>query len=156
MNRQRGHAVSGAFVFLLLGTFAVFAVVLVLFGAQAYRGAVEEAALHSDERILQSFIVNAVQADDAAGAVTVEPETNALRIDYDYDGERYTKHIYCHDGALRELFTDADSDFDPADGEIICAADTLTLTMEENLITAVITDQNGTAHTAQAALRCGT
>lgn len=156
MNRQRGHAVSGAFVFLLLGVFAVFAAVMVLFGAQAYRGAVEEAAAHSDARILQSFIVNAVQADDAAGAVTVEPETNALRIDYDFDGERYIKRIYCHEGALRELFTDADSDFDPADGEVICEADTLTLSMEENLITAVITDQNGTAHTAQAALRCGT
>ena len=37
MNGQRGRAVSGAFVFLLLGVFAVFATLLVLLGARAYR-----------------------------------------------------------------------------------------------------------------------
>lgn len=157
MNRCRGRAVSGAFVFLLLGVFAVFAVLLVLFGAKAYQSSVEETTRHNDERILQSIIVNAVLADDAAGAVTAEriDGMEALRIDYDYDGERYIKRLYCHDGALRELFIDEFSDFDPADGEFLCEADALTVAIEDNLITAVVTDQYGTAHTAQAALRCG-
>ena len=157
MIRQRGRAVSGAFAFLLLGVFAVFAVLLVLFGAQAYRGAVDHSARNNADRILRSFVSNAVLADDAEGAVTVEPfcGLDALNVGYTYDGERYIKRIYCYDGALRELFTDADSDAQPDEGEILCEADTLSLTMEENLITAVITDLEGRSHTAQIALRCG-
>lgn len=156
MNRQRGHAVSGAFVFLLLGVFAVFAVLLVLFGAQAYRGAVDETTRHNEQRILQAFIVNAIQADDALEAVTAETigDVEALRVDYDYDGERYVKRIYCHEGALRELFIEADAEFDPADGEFVCEAEAMTVAIDKNLITAVITDQYGISHTAQAALRC--
>lgn len=156
MNRQRSHAISGAFVFLLLGVFAVFAVLLVLFGAQAYRGAVDETTRHNEQRILQSFIVNAIRADDALEAVTAETigGVEALRVDYDYDGERYVKRIYCHEGALRELFIEADVEFDPADGEFVCEAEAMTVAIDKNLITAVITDQYGISHTAQAALRC--
>ena len=35
--RDRTHAISGAFVFLLLGMFAVFSVLMVLLSAQLYR-----------------------------------------------------------------------------------------------------------------------
>ena len=40
MIGRRGRAVSGAFVFLLLGVFAVFATLLVLLGARAYQATV--------------------------------------------------------------------------------------------------------------------
>ena len=35
------HAISGVFVFLLLGIFAVFSTVMVLLGARAYKGAAD-------------------------------------------------------------------------------------------------------------------
>ena len=36
---RHSHAISGVFVFLLLGVFAVFSTVMVLLGAKAYRAA---------------------------------------------------------------------------------------------------------------------
>ena len=38
------HAISGVFVFLLLGIFAVFSTVMVLLSARAYKGAVDRLA----------------------------------------------------------------------------------------------------------------
>ena len=74
MNGSRGRAISGAFVFLLLGVFAVFATVLVMLGARAYQSTVDRTEAHSTARVLESYIINAVRTDDAAGAVSVNDE----------------------------------------------------------------------------------
>ena len=47
MSRQKGCSVSGVFVFLLLAMFAVFATMLTLFGAQAYREIVDRGSEHN-------------------------------------------------------------------------------------------------------------
>lgn len=156
MNGRRGRAVSGAFVFLLLGVFAVFATLLVLLGARAYQSTVNRSEAHAAGRVLESFVMNAVRADDAAGAVSVETVDglSALHIAYDYDGELYDKWIYCWDGSLRELFTSRDIGFDAAGGEPVCAAESMYLTRSGSLITAEITDTDGLSHRAQIALRC--
>lgn len=156
MKFRRGYTVSGAFVFLLLGMFAVLAAVLVVMGAQAYRSTVQNTEWHNEHRILRSVIVNAVQADDARGAVTVEEVDgmDVLHIAYDFDGEGYGKWLYVSEGQLRELFTADAYGFDPAAGEPLCPAGDLQLTREGSLITAVITDEHGCTQEAQIALRC--
>ena len=156
MIRQKGSSISGVFVFLLLAMFAVFATMLALFGAQAYRGIVDRGSEHNTDRILDSVIANAVQADDASGAITVKNRSgvDALHIAYLFDGERYGKWIYSYQGYLRELFTSEENGFEPGDGEILCEIGEMELIMEDGLITAVITDKNGHSRTAQIALRC--
>lgn len=154
---HRGRAVSGVFVFLLLGVFAVFATLLVLLGARAYQTTVARSEAHVNGRVLESFIVNTVRADDAAGAVSVETVDglDALHIAYDYDGEWYDKWVYCYEGSLRELFTAREFGFVPADGERVCDARSMTLRQNGNLITAELTDAEGRVHQARIALRCG-
>lgn len=46
MNWKR-HSISGAFVFLLLGVFAVFSMLLTVLGAQAYREIIDESSSHT-------------------------------------------------------------------------------------------------------------
>ena len=41
--KTKSHSISGAFVFTLLGAFAVFSMLLVVLGAQAYRTTVDGA-----------------------------------------------------------------------------------------------------------------
>lgn len=156
MNGSRGRAISGAFVFLLLGVFAVFATVLVMLGARAYQSTVDRTEAHSTARVLESYIVNAVRTDDAAGAVSVEEKNgmDVLRIAYDFDGEAYDKWIYCHNGSLCELFTDSAFGFDPEMGEAVCLAEAMQLSMEGSLIIARITDADGCKHESVVALRC--
>lgn len=156
MNGQRGRAVSGAFVFLLLGVFAVFATLLVLLGARAYQTTVARSEQHAAAQVLENFVANAVRADDAAGAVSVETVDgmDVLHIVYDFDGELYDKWVYCRDGRLRELFTSRENGFDAEAGEPICAAQDMKLSRSGSLITAELTDTDGYSHRSQIALRC--
>lgn len=154
-KNARSHVIPGAFVFLLLGAFAVLSTMLVLFGAQAYRNIVDRSQMHNQERILTAYVRNAVRADDAAGAIAVD-EIDAipvLTVTSRFDGEAYVKYIYVADGALRELFTSADHPFDPALGDAICPAQSLAARLEGNRLTVDLIDGEGRPHTLTMALR---
>ena len=70
--KTKRHSISGAFVFMLLGAFAVFSMLLVVLGAQAYRTTVDGASAHTRKRIAAAFVRNAVRAQDERGAIAVE------------------------------------------------------------------------------------
>ncbi len=155
--REGRHVVSGVFIFLLLGIFAVFSTVMVLFSAQFYRATVDQTTRHNEERVLYHYVVNAVRGNDAGGSVAVREEAGlpVLSLGWEADGDRYETRIYCHDGALRELFTDAADPFDPEDGEVICPAEGFIPVMEDGLLTLTLTDGRGETRTIHMALRCG-
>lgn len=156
MNGGRGHAVAGAFVFLLLGLFAVLSTMLVLLGAQAYRSLTAAAERHNTERILHAYVYNAALADDAAGALEIGQEggLDVLRVVYDYgDGDVYVKRIYCCDGALRELFAAEEYVFEPEEGEAICPAESMKAEIDRGLLSVTLTGADGRTVLAQAALR---
>ena len=68
------HAISGVFVFLLLGIFAVFSTVMVLMSAKAYKGMVDESALHNSVRVASSYIRTMLRGNDESGVLKVEDE----------------------------------------------------------------------------------
>ena len=154
MNWKR-HSISGAFVFLLLGVFAVFSMLLTVLGAQAYREIIDESSSHTRGRIMQTFVRNAVRAQDEADAVSIEEYDGVpvLAIHSDIDGEGYTQYIYCWQGELRELFTSARYAFEPEDGTLICEAEGFEAALENGLLTARMTDAEGTVSTAYIACR---
>lgn len=127
---------SGVFVFLLLGLFAVFATIMVLMGAKAYRSTAAQSGVHNAARITSSYLRSMLRADDEAGALRVETvngvETIALT--NVYDDEIYVTRLYVYDGMLREWFTSAEEAFEPENGEIVCAADALTAEIDGKLL----------------------
>ena len=54
--KTKSHSISGAFVFTLLGAFAVFSMLLVVLSAQAYRTTVDGASAHTRKRIAAAFV----------------------------------------------------------------------------------------------------
>lgn len=156
MMRERQHTVSGAFVFLLLGVFAVFSMLLVLLGARAYRVTVDEASRQNATRILSAFVRNAVQAADRADTLQVLDESglSVLALTTDEDGERYTQYIYCWEGELRELFTNTDHGFSPEDGQSLCAAQSFEAELIDGLLTVAMTDVDGMPINVTIAPRC--
>ncbi|MBQ3373658.1 MAG: DUF4860 domain-containing protein [Oscillospiraceae bacterium] len=150
MIRQKSssHAISGLFVFLLLGIFAVFSTVMVLLGVKAYRSAVERTEAHNSTRISTSYIRSMLRAEDeteifaletcegfvgeADGETAVRVET--LTLHHDYDGEEYVTRIYVYGGFLREWFTHAEEPFRPDQGEIVCPAEELTAEYSGSLL----------------------
>lgn len=157
MKRKGGsHAISGAFVFLLLGVFAVISTLLVLLCAQAYRNTVDQTSLHRDERIIQSFVRNTLRGEDAEGAFgTVNKDgINALTIVNDFGDAVYIRYLYCYDGMLRDLFIGEDDTFEPSFGEEVCPAESFTASLTDRLVTVEMTDAEGISYTFSIAQRC--
>lgn len=141
--KQPSHVISGVFVFLLLGIFAVFSTVMVVMGAKAYKGTADRAAEHNAARIAGAYVRSMVRSDDQNNGVRVEDVNGipAITMENVYDGEAYTTRVYVYDGMLREWFTSADVDFEPENGEAVCAADEMALSMENGVLTVRIREK---------------
>ena len=129
------HAISGVFVFMLLGIFAVFSTVMVVLGAKAYRNTAARAENHNAARLATAYVRSMVRSDDEENAVSTESVDGIPTISLRnvYDDEEYITRVYVYDGMLREWFASADIPFHPENGEAVCAADELSAVMDGNL-----------------------
>ncbi len=135
------HAITGVFIFLLLGLFAVFSTIMVLMGAKAYRETVDRADKHNSARIASSYLRSMLRSDDESDALLIE-ELDGIRsitLMNTYDFESYATRIYVYEGMLRELFTEADVPFDPSWGDTVCEAESMTAEMRDGLLHVTIT-----------------
>lgn len=154
MVKREDHGISGLFVFLLLGVFGMLSVLMVLFGAQVYRGIVERSEAHGEARVLPAVVRGMVRSGDSAGAVQImtEGDTEVLAIFAEYDGEMYVTRLYAWDGMLFSSFTGTENEFDPEDGEGLCSALSFSPRIEGNAVICDWSDSAGIAHETRAAL----
>ncbi|MBR6186828.1 MAG: DUF4860 domain-containing protein [Clostridia bacterium] len=148
------HSIAGVFVFLLLGIFAVFSTVMVLLGAKAYKATSERTTNHNDTRIASAYLRSMVRSGDEADSVLIEDidGIRAVTLVNVYDDTVYYTRLYTYDGMLRELFTEADLEFEPENGEAVCVAESMTAEFRGNILNMRI--QNGDDWTdADIALR---
>ena len=152
-TKRTQHTISGVFVFLLLGIFAVFATVMVLFGARAYRATAERAGMHNNARITSAYLRSMIRSDDAAGAIRLENQDgiDCIALYQDYDGEMYVTRLYVYDGMLCELFTAEDEAFDPEMGETVCEAEEMKAEIGQGLLTVDV-KTNGAWNTVRCAV----
>ena len=142
---RRNHAISGLFVFVLLGIFAVLSVLMVLRGAQVYRSVVLRAEAHNGDRLLPALVRQAVRAGDEAGTVRVADENGlpVLEVADTYDGERYLLRLYAWEGELYTSYMDEADGFAPEDGEALFAVSGFVPAVEDGMVRAVWTDAEG-------------
>ena len=123
---KSSHAISGVFVFLLLGIFAVFSTIMVLMSAKAYKGMVDQAALHNSMRVASSYIRTMLRADDESGALRIEDIEGVHTITMENEWEDlYVTRLYVYEGKLREWFALAEMPFSPQNGESVCDLDSM-------------------------------
>ena len=103
------HTIAGAFVFLLLGFFALFSVILVLLCAGAYNRTVDAAEENNQSRIVPAYLRTMVRGHDAQNAIRTERLTGILREDED-TGETFIEPVELDalvlddDAAMTRLF----------------------------------------------------
>lgn len=150
------HSISQVFVFLLLGVFAVFSTLMVLLGAQMYRGTVEQTEQNSERRVMINYVKNVVRSNDGENMVRIDHRNGIDRLvfAYDFDGDMYETMVYCYEGELRELFVRADQEFEPEYGESICRAQAFEPELEDGLLVVRLTDAQGRDSELRIALRC--
>ena len=156
MKRMRltPHAMSGVFVFLLLGLFAVFSILMVMFGVRAYRSAAELSGIHGRSRIASAYLRSMLRGNDGEGALRLETVdgVDTVTLLSSYDGEEYVTRLYVYDGYLREWFTEASEPFEPENGETVCEADAMTAELNGELLTVSV-ETDGTWGTVCCAVR---
>ena len=130
------HSVSGVFVFLLLGIFALFGTAMVLLGVQAYRKTAENGGVHHVARITSSYLRSMVRSEDETGALRLEEAEGipVLTLISRYDEEEYATRLYVWEGALRESFAETSEPFKPADGEEVCEAEAMEASLTDELL----------------------
>ena len=158
MRREKDHALNGLLALLLFGVFAACVLSVLLTGADVYQRLTERDHSSYESRTAAQYLATRVRQADRSGGVTVGTfgTSDALELWEDVGGEAYLTRVYCYDGWLRELFSGADGDFAPADGEKVLEADGLTLTLSpEGLLTAELTDGEGVSQQVCLYLRSG-
>ncbi len=151
MNKYK--AFSKVAPLLLLALLAVFILYAVFFGAEVYESVTRATGESRTLRTASRYIATkAAQAENLA--VEELCGVPALVIRESWEGETYLTGIYCLDGYLMELFTSADNELLPEDGERLMPLDRFAPREADGLFTFVFeyqTDSLTLVHTASDA-----
>lgn len=150
------HSIPSAFVFLLIGLFAVTSLTLTLIGTRVYRSVAGAAARISDSQMVLSYLCNKIRTFDAQGNITLDDRggTPVLSLTEDVDGEPYETSVYVYQGALREFFAPANEPFNPENGENLAQVSALQFQMlSPSLLEVTVTMPAGDTRTLRMALR---
>ena len=150
------HSMQGAFIFVLLGLFALMSTLMVLLGAQMYRATVENSEENNQGRVLGAYVRSMVRAHDNGGGVSIEKhgDLDTLAFSETFGDDVYITWVYQYEGKLYEQFTDLTDDFSPARGTAICDANSFHPTLEDGLLTVKMTDGADAPCEVRVALRC--
>ena len=104
----------GVACFFLAGFFLV-----VLFGAQTYRGTVSGQMENNQSRVLLSYLTTCVKSSDSAGAVTLSEEGGSQILSIADGDSGYCFRLYWQDGCLMEEYGQTDAEMNPAAARVI-------------------------------------
>ena len=160
MTDKRRHLGMGALpALLLVGVFAACILSVLLTGAGTYRDLTQRGRDSAAQRTAGQYLATKLRQWDTADAVELGTfgDCSALLLHEEIDGEDYITRIYYWDGYIRELFTLADGEFFPEDGETVLPAAGLTFAAgtAPGTVTAEITDTAGTVTIRLLYLRSG-
>lgn len=144
MRRSKSkHDMNGLMILLLFGVFSVSVLGVLLSGAGVYRNLAQRDGHAYEQRTAAQYVTTRLR--QAAGEVAVVPfgDGEALELWERIDGEAYVTRVYCSGGCLRELFSRADAQVLPEDGQMVLAAKGMTFLLEEDLLTVRITNTDG-------------
>ncbi len=158
MKKERGKGnITGLAALLLFGVFALCLLFVLLTGADSYQRLTQRDQSAYSHRTVAQYLTTRVRQADAVDAIAVGSfgDGDALFIREEIDGVGYETRVYCHEGALWELFTFAGEEFAPEDGERLLPMQGLELALDGQMLTAVITNEDGTVQTVSLFLRSG-
>ena len=144
-NNNYKSQIEGLLVLVLFGVFAICILAVLLTGAGAYGRLVDRQQNSYAERTVPQYIATKVRQADTADAVSIGTfgGVESLELKESLDGKEYLTRIYCYDGFLRELFSEASGEFDPEDGECILEAEQVEFLLEGAILRIVVTTTDG-------------
>ena len=155
--KQRQHHIDSLLALVLFGVFAACILSVLLTGAGVYQRLTQRDRQAYDQRTCAQYLAAKVRQAPGPQSVSLSSfgDGDALVITEEIAGELYTTRIYCWDGWLWELFAFAEGDFAPQDGEKVLQAQSLSLTLEDGLLSALLVDGNEQACALSLSVRGG-
>lgn len=131
--KENRFQIQQVLTLLTLAVFALGLLLVLLTGASAYGRLVDRGETAYGRRTALQYLTTRIRQADTVELGQLEG-CEALVLGEFIDGERYTTHIYCYEGWLRELYTVPGAVVPPQAGEAIVEAESLSLEREEDLL----------------------
>ncbi|MBR5228685.1 MAG: DUF4860 domain-containing protein [Firmicutes bacterium] len=141
MDRKNRHNIDVVFVLGLFAVFAVSVLMVLMLGVSSYNDIADRMEDNYENRTAVAYIAAKARQNGGGDGVYIGQYSGqqALVFEENIDGEDYATYIYHYDGQLREIFTFKDNFLEPQAGEVIVAAEGLSLEMaSENLIKVTV------------------
>ena len=155
MRVKKKNQLSGVLVLLVFAVFGVSVLLVLLTGADVVRTLSERDQESYDRRTTMQYITTRVRQADEAGMVSVRrmEDRDVLVLSQDIEDIRYETLVYAYDGALRELFVEAEFGMELEFGEVILPLEDLCFEDEGTHIRAELTFADGNRQGMILALR---
>ena len=153
-NFLKNGSLSGLVALLTFVLFAICILFVLLNGAGVYRRLTERDQRSYDNRTCVQYVATKMRQAPSPTAVSTDTfeGVDSLLIFQDIEGSVFVTRIYCYENWLMELFTLADGDFYPEDGEKILPLCDLTISQNGDVFTFTLTDMEGnTQHLTMSA-----
>lgn len=125
---------------LLFMIFTTCIVTVLLIGAHAYQSFTKRDQSAFERRTIVQYLTTRIRLNDVTEGVLVGTFAgkDTLFLCETLNDKTYYTRIYCHDGYLRELFSEANMVFNPEAGEKILELKDLQFCLTEKLLTITI------------------
>lgn len=143
----RTRSFDTVFVITLMCAFIIISLLLVGIGANLYRTQQETSQGDYELRTALSYVSNRVKQCRGETEIEEFGGVRTLTFTEEIAGVDYLTYIYYYDGALRELFTAADSQFDPEQGQTVTALADFTFKLQDGVLTLRAQSTKGSART---------
>ena len=153
-----GNRITALGALILFGVFALGILAVLLTGAEIYRDLTRRQEESHQETTAVQYLATRIRQSDRADGVAVQAfqGREALVFPEEIGGARYETRVYCHEGWLWELFSEAGADLSPEDGQKLCQAQCLEADLsQEGVVTLRVQTREGRWETMTLHLHSG-
>lgn len=144
-NFLKNGSLSGLVALLTFVLFAISILFVLLNGAGVYRRLTQRDQYSYDSRTCAQYVATKMRQAPSPAAISTDTfgTVDSLRISQDIEGLEFVTRIYCYENWLMEIFTLADGDFFPEDGEKILPLSSLSVSQDGSVFSFILTDTKG-------------
>ena len=144
-NFLKNGSLSGWVALLTFVLFAISILFVLLNGAGVYRRLTQRDQYSYDSRTCVQYVATKMRQAPSPAAISTDTfgTVDSLRISQDIEGLEFVTRIYCYENWLMEIFTLADGDFFPEDGEKILPLSSLSVSQDGSVFSFILTDTEG-------------
>lgn len=135
--KDKHYRITDLAALLVLAVFALCLLLVLLTGADVYRGLVQQGEEAYLRRTALQYLTTRVRQAESVQIGDFDG-CEALILEESADQETCTTRVYCYDGWLRELYCVPGAQVAPQDGQALLEAADLSVSQQGNLLTLTL------------------